>query len=381
MSGKKKILLFADWYEPGYRAGGPIRSCVNFVQQMKDDYSIYIFTSDRDLGASSAYENIQADQWIEKDGNVNIYYCSPNQLTWRNIWEQFAKVSPDFVYINSMFSKYFSIYPLLMYKRYKVKAKIVLAPRGMLRKSALEFKSFKKNIFLSLFRSLGFQKKIFFQAADDTENNDIALCFGKSAHISLVPNFPAGFSSFPGTTEKKINELSILFVGRVHPIKNLDFLIRALREIKATVRLTIVGNMEDKTYWQSCETLIVKLPSNITVMYKGELPNTELPAILSKHHILALPTKGENFGHAIFESLSSGRPALISDQTPWIHLKEKKAGWDLSLDQPALFSRAIEDAANFDQHEYNAWCYGAWKFASDYVRQLDLKKEYLKLFS
>ncbi|MBS1596790.1 MAG: glycosyltransferase [Bacteroidetes bacterium] len=381
MSGKKKILLFSDWYEPGYRAGGPIRSCVNFVQQMKDAYIIHVFTSDRDLGGTAAYENIQTNQWIEKDENVNIYYCSPGELNWKNIRKQFLTVSPDFVYVNSMFSKYFSIYPLLMYKRYHVKAKIILAPRGMLRRSALQFKSFKKNIFLSLFRSLGFQKKIYFQAADDTEYNDIALCFGKAANISLVPNFPAGFSNFPGSTKKKVNELFILFVGRIHPIKNLDFLLRVLESINAIVKLTIVGSMEDRTYWQSCETLIAKLPSNITVMHKGELPNAELPGILSKHHILALPTKGENFGHAIFESLSSGRPALISDQTPWIHLKEKKAGWDLPLDQPVLFTDAIREVAGFDQQEYDAWCYSAWKFAHDYVQQLDLRKEYLKLFS
>ena len=42
-------MLFSDWYEPGFRAGGPIRSCVNFVQHMQDQYKILVFTSDRDL--------------------------------------------------------------------------------------------------------------------------------------------------------------------------------------------------------------------------------------------------------------------------------------------------------------------------------------------
>ena len=85
MSAKKKIMLFADWYEPGFKAGGPIRSCVNFVEYMHAAYDIFIFTSDRDLNAAAAYENIATDQWQKKTEGVSIYYCSPQKLTWRII--------------------------------------------------------------------------------------------------------------------------------------------------------------------------------------------------------------------------------------------------------------------------------------------------------
>ena len=30
-----------------------------------------------------------------------------------------------------------------------------------------------------------------------------------------------------------------------------------------------------------------------------------------------LPTRGENFGHVIFEAISNGLPSMISDKTPW----------------------------------------------------------------
>src|SRR5260221_3013456 len=92
MSTKKKILLFSDWYEPGYKAGGPIRSCVNFVQHMSADYAIYIFTSDRDLDADKAYESIITDQWQKQDSDINIYYCSPVQLNWKNMRKQLTSI-------------------------------------------------------------------------------------------------------------------------------------------------------------------------------------------------------------------------------------------------------------------------------------------------
>ena len=52
---KKKILLFTDWYEPGYKAGGPIQACKNVVSVLKEQYDFYIICSDRDLGETSPY--------------------------------------------------------------------------------------------------------------------------------------------------------------------------------------------------------------------------------------------------------------------------------------------------------------------------------------
>ena len=41
---KKKILVFIDWYLPGYRAGGPIQSIANLVNHLDDELDISIVT-------------------------------------------------------------------------------------------------------------------------------------------------------------------------------------------------------------------------------------------------------------------------------------------------------------------------------------------------
>ena len=38
--------------------------------------------------------------------------------------------------------------------------------------------------------------------------------------------------------------------------------------------------------------------------------------MFQEYDLLFLPTKGENFGHVILESMSAGTPVLISDTTP-----------------------------------------------------------------
>src|ERR1700742_1384694 len=107
VSNKKTILLFADWYEPGFKAGGPIRSCVNFVNNMQGEYNVYVFTTDRDLASDKPYEKIETDKWTSVSDSVSVYYCSPQNLSWKNIKDQIISLNPDFIYLNSMFSKYF----------------------------------------------------------------------------------------------------------------------------------------------------------------------------------------------------------------------------------------------------------------------------------
>jgi glycosyltransferase involved in cell wall biosynthesis len=63
---------------------------------------------------------------------------------------------------------------------------------------------------------------------------------------------------------------------------------------------------------------------------------------LAAHDLFFLPTRGENFGHAIYEALASGIPVLISDRTPWRNLESLGVGWDLPLNAPDKFRHVIE---------------------------------------
>jgi glycosyltransferase involved in cell wall biosynthesis len=377
----KKILLFTDWFEPGFKAGGPIRSAVNFAFHMKSDYEIFVFTSDRDLGDNAPYSNVQADQWISKEMNLQLFYASPAFLTWKNILFSIREIQPDFIYLNSMFSKYFSLYPLLMKRFGKFNAEIILAPRGMLRASALAFKSPKKKIFLRLFNFLRMPAFIRFHATDSTERSDIKLHFGQNSRVQQLGNFPGAQHPFVAVPDKEVGVLKMIFVGRIHPVKNLAFLLDCLSEVKEQVELTIVAAIEDPQYWKICSDKITMFAANIKVGLLSDVPHEALEKILLKHHLFALPTKGENFGHAIYEALAAGRPVLISDQTPWVNLAGKMAGWDLPLNNSKPFQEVIRKVAAMDLDEMNTYCLHAWKFCYEFVSGSDIKKDYLKLFS
>lgn len=376
---KKKIMVLTDWFYPGYKAGGPIQSCKNFVVGMEDEYDVSVVTGDHDLGDEIPYQGITDDTWTSYSANAKVFYAS--SLSWRQLYRIEQTEAPDFVYINSMFSPRFAIMPLLMKRIGAIKATVILAPRGMLKKSALHFKPLKKNIFLGLCKFLSIQKIIHFQATDPNEVKEIKQVMGSKASVTLVPNFPGMQKEMDTPAAKIVNQLALIFVGRIHPIKNLDVVLRSLLSIKAKVHFTIVAPIEDQEYWQLCQALIHKLPPNVTIDNKFNVPHHQMEAIIKQHDLFVLPTRGENFGHAIFEALSAGRPVLISDQTPWKNLAATHAGWDLALGDPALFTDVIEKVAAMNQAEHLIWCNGAWKFCNHFIKNSGIKEQYLKLFN
>jgi glycosyltransferase involved in cell wall biosynthesis len=376
----RKVLVMVDWYAPGFKAGGPIRSAVNFADQLEKELDIYVLTTDRDLGDQKPYSNIKADQWTRRSEH-QVFYASPSSLSWASIRKIILDIAPDHIYLNSMFSRYFAIYPLLMKRMGLLNGKLVLAPRGMLRESALAHKSTKKKVFINIFKTFGLSRNITFHATDDTEKRDIINVLGNEVRLFKAGNMPGRQKPLQPVSGKIPGFLKMVFVGRIHPIKNLDFLLRALLIVEGKVELTVIATLEDQEYWRTCQLLIEQLPKEIQVRLMENVAHEKIEEIIQSNHLFVLPTKGENFGHAIFEALSAGRPVLISDQTPWRHLEKKKAGWDLTIEDGKAFTNVIDILIKMDQVQLDEWSNGAWILAKQYAEESETRKAMLKIFN
>ncbi|MBC7850278.1 MAG: glycosyltransferase, partial [Chitinophagaceae bacterium] len=150
-----------DWFDPAYKAGGPIRSCINFALQMQNEYDIFILTGNKDLNDTEPLKGIISDQWQTYRDNIRVYYNGGgmSQSFWKKIINE---IQPDFIYLNSVFSRPYTIQPMIYCKLSGIGAKLIMSPRGMLRPSALQFKSTKKKLFLSMLKGLGIHRIIHF---------------------------------------------------------------------------------------------------------------------------------------------------------------------------------------------------------------------------
>ena len=174
-----RVLIFIDWFYPGYKGGGPIKSVHSLVNNLNDEFEFYIITSDRDLGDKEQYSNVVFNTWNKYNENVYVYYISPFIPKLWAIASILYEFNPDKIYINSLFSIRFGILPLI-YSRYLFEPhKIILAPRGMLHDGAISKKKWRKILYLKALLLSGISSGILFHATDQTEHVDIIKYFKK----------------------------------------------------------------------------------------------------------------------------------------------------------------------------------------------------------
>jgi glycosyltransferase involved in cell wall biosynthesis len=365
------ILCFLTYYLPGYKSGGPLRTITNFVECFREEFDVYIVTSDRDVQDNEPYSGISFGTWNQVRG-AKVFYVAVSPLTLMTVVRLLRSTQYDVLYVNSFFSPFFTVIPLLLRKLGLVRNKpCVIAPRGEFSAGALLFKSTKKKIYMTMAKVIGLYKNLWWQASSGHEKMDIerALSYVKSENISIardlaIVKLDVDFQPFV-QCHKSEARLRICFLSRITPIKNLDFALRALVRVDADVVFTIYGPKEHNTYWERCEAIILSLPPNVSVVYGGAVHPSDVTSKLAQHDLFLLPTKGENYGHVIHEALMSGLPVLLSDQTPWSDLESRGVGWAISLDDEIEFSRRIDEVAKWSQSHMARVRHAAVRYATE----------------
>ena len=377
MENKKKLLIFIDWYKPGYKAGGPIRSISNLISNLSEIFDIYVITRNTDYLETTPYTNIQTDHWNNID-NASVYYISKKRLNLSNIKKLIIEINPSIIYCNSLYSPFFSLFPIHVAKKLKIHS--IIAVRGMLSKGSLNIKAKKKKIFLWLIKKFGLFKKCVFHATTIEEKKNIQYFFGNKIQIIVAQNLSEQKSIPFLEKDKKPNHLKLVSIGRIAPEKNTLFALEVLKKSKSYISFDIYGPIYNHEYWNKCLNVIKNLPSNIVVKYKGVLPHDQLNYILKKYHSFFLPSTGENFGHSIIEAMSNSCIPIISDKTPWKNLSEKKVGFDLPLDRIDLLVEKIDFIASMNNDDFNKMSYNSYLYAQKIIFNKEVLKSYYKLF-
>ncbi len=374
----KNVLVFIDWFAPAVKAGGPVRSIINITQLLSTKIEFYIVCGDRDLGDAEAYPNIVLNAWISTP-NAQVMYLSKAQRTAQNYQRLLRQIAPDSVYINGLFSFQFSILPLWVAQQLQCK-KIIIAPRGMLGNGALELKALKKKLFLVAFNTLGKYTNVHWHATANQEKLEIQKRIVSPKHITVIANITTA-PTVVNVVHKHSNELRLLFISRISIKKNLAQAIAIVQQLikqHIAVTLDIYGPIEDVAHWQELQKSITAA-THIT--YKGILQPHQFNSTFNTYHALLFPTMHENYGHVIAEALSYGLPVVLSDQTPWRNLAEKKAGFDIALNNNNEFLNCITQLYAMNNIEFNQWQQGAQQLYATAINNEKLKKEYLQLFN
>lgn len=356
MSRKPIVLTFNKYYLPGYRAGGPIRTLSNMVERLGNEIDFRIVTLDRDAGTNEPFTNVLCNDW-NTVGHAQVLYLKPENISLRRLAEVFKEIQPDIIYLNSFFDNIFTQRILWARRLGQLgMVPVILAPRGEFSSGALGLKWLKKMIYLRFTKTIRLYSNLIWHVSSEKEQEDLlrSLDFVCSDDIRVAMNLapPSEQQQVIRKTRDKGEPLRVCFLSRISPMKNLDFALKILAQVRLPVVFTIYGPKEVASYWTECESIIASCPPNIQVIYDGTVHPLAVKQTLAQHDLFFLPTKGENYGHVIHEALAAGLPVLISDRTPWNNIEIEGVGWAFSLDSIESFSRKIEEIAKWSEKEH-----------------------------
>lgn len=346
---KRRILAVVEWYPPAFKAGGPIRSVHNLVQLLQGHANVEVVTGAYELHEKAPMKGIPTNEATMVNG-VKVTYLThdaSNRMAWRQRLSGAER--PDVVYLNSLYSLLFALWPLWEAKRRGIR--VTLAPRGMLGSGSLAIKPMKKKVFLWVAKRLGWFGDVLWHASTEVERQDILSHFPQ-ADVAIASNVPTPPLPASLPTPEPTSALKLLVLGRIHPIKNVEFALDALTNMsgmKRKVEVELVGPAEDA---DCLKRLLAYQSPLMSVVHSGAVAPHELGAVWQRNHALLMPSSHENFGHAVVEAWAHGRPVLLSDRTPWSGLQAQHLGMDLPLEKQA-WQDAVTDMMSWDHKHWH----------------------------
>ena len=361
---------------PGTASGGPVRSCANFIAHLSQEYNFFIITRDTDYCANTPYTNVVSNTWNKQANGAMVYYLGNKNLTVKKLTTLFKEKTFDSVYINGMYSWYFSILPLLVFRKHP---RVIVAPRGMLNPQAFSVKPIRKKLFIFVAKHFGLYRNINFHATNTVEKTHVLNTIGHRNKVLVAPNMPRVLKE-KFVEKGKHNPTRFISLARISKEKGTLKMLKAFKTIDLPVVLDLYGPVYDTAYWNLCQQVIKSLPKCIGVTYKGVAKSQDVPKLLKEYDFFMMLSEGENFGHAILEAFSAGVPVIISNKTPWSGLQEKNIGWDIGINNSTKVGQVVKKACQISSKEYKQMSKAANSFARDFCTSKNLTDQNKQLF-
>ncbi|MCX6800754.1 MAG: glycosyltransferase family 4 protein [Candidatus Diapherotrites archaeon] len=125
--------------------------------------------------------------------------------------------------------------------------------------------------------------------------------------------------------EKNSETFNILFVGRITPLKGIEYLFEAVDGIK-NAKLFMIGDM-NKTEETYMKIILSKIKNKENIIFLGKVPNMELPKYYSGADCMILPSLAEGFPKVVIEAMACGCPVIATNVSGNPEVVNEKTGY------------------------------------------------------
>lgn len=222
---------------------------------------------------------------------------------------------------------------------------LTVAPRGMLSPTAMQVSRGRKKLFALACQNKALDCVSMFHATAISEYEEIRN-HGLGQPVTIIPN---GIDVRPARTlDRNRQTRTVLSLGRLHPHKGLNLLIRAWAQIEKAHpewQLQVIGpdQVGHKAELQKLtDALNLKRVKVSEPVFGSEKWDTYAQADL-----FVLPSRSENFAVSVTEALAASVPVISSKGAPWAGLQTHGCGWWIDLEVSEL-AAALNNAMHLD---------------------------------
>ena len=293
--------------------GGPTTAVIEMMEALnRMGYSNTVALSDDDgrrrrLAADAPERQINGRFYFPK--RCDFYTFTPTMSGWLNT----HITDFDLVHIHGLFS-HVNILAGRACRRHNIP--YIVTPHGMANRYGMRHKPFRKMISFRLFerRLLNHAHMVHLTSHDEAGDFDHLNINTVTRIIPLAVRSVGNnkTDAKKGGHKDKTLPYQILYMGRVHPIKNIEAVIAALAQSEmADYHLNICGDGDPK-YSAQLKAYAKQLGVAGQITWRGFVSGREKAEIFAKSDIFILPSFSESFGISAIEALSAGLPSVLS---------------------------------------------------------------------
>lgn len=204
--------------------------------------------------------------------------------------------------------------------------------------------------------------------------------------ISIIPNgvdetlfHPMNKKECQLSLGLETNKKRLLFVGQLHPVKNIKTLLKALSIIKNDGELNfetlIIGTGPLESELKSLATEL--LLTSTEVVFKGQQSHSDIATFFGAADLLCLPSIREGRPNVIIEALATGLPVVASNVGGIPEMVNEKNGILVSPSDHKQLALALSQSMNkkWDRTEIsNTQSTSSWDGCAEQYLNLFLKK-------
>ncbi len=296
------------------RSGGLLESARGLARAIAEDDEVTVF------GVADEFTDVDLASWLPLQPKI-FPRVGPHSLGYAPGYLQaLAAAEPDIAHVHGLWT-YHSLVAYRWYRR--TKRPLVYTVHGMLDAWAVRNSAWKKRLVGALWENAAHRSAACIHVLSEAEYRSVRE-YGLRNPVCIIPN---GINLPEEKTKEKVETRMLLYLGRLHPKKNLAALIRAF----AQNRKSEIGNRDSRKwvlaiagwdqggYRMELERLKDEVEIGDSVVFMGPKFGAEKDEVYRACDAFVLPSLSEGLPMSILEAWAYAKPVLM---TPECNLPE-----------------------------------------------------------